>query len=537
MSEQKRHEEARSPRERLARMRRLVRRSLGYWKGSVLVLLVAGGLAAVGSSKIKEVYRSECTVIAKPRIRTDDRDDSSSSPDQLARQSARLKDMLTTRGRLESAIKRFGLYPETVAGKTMLDAVEQMKPHVGFRSLEGAQYVISVDGDAPATVQAVTDYLAESLIGDYAANDLDDLKREADFLGLEEQRALANLEDATRAVTVFLAAHPEFAVEARQAASTPFGPSPAAGIPLLPRLPREAAENDPELSALLRERMRLEGEARGAAATAKGPTTPAMGPGRPLDDQLGQAQADAELAAKRVAETQADLASKSNLTEDHPDMRAARMAAESSARQLHQARVKLASLQQIRVGGSGMSPGAGAMLPDEISQKLRQVDAQITTHRGQVARAQANRSMGDSQSSGSPSPLVAAVVALETDWQRMLRALNDAKLHHEDLKLRVERAKLALEAARAQANERMAVVEPPVRPTHPSRGARTNVAIAGAAMAWLLALAYATARASMDDTLVDADDIEALGVAPVLGVVPRSTRTPRTKEARTHATA
>jgi capsular polysaccharide biosynthesis protein len=85
----------------------------------------------------------------------------------------------------------------------------------------------------------------------------------------------------------------------------------------------------------------------------------------------------------------------------------------------------------------------------------------------------------------------------------------------------MERAKLALEASRAQASERMAIIDPPYKPTHPSKGGRTNVAIAGFAAAWLLAIAYALVRVTLDDTLVDADDVAALGIVPVLGVVPR----------------
>jgi uncharacterized protein involved in exopolysaccharide biosynthesis len=113
------------------------------------------------------------------------------------------------------------------------------------------------------------------------------------------------------------------------------------------------------------------------------------------------------------------------------------------------------------------------------------------------------------------------VVELETEWQRLLRALSDTRAHHDDLKLRAQRARLALEAAHAQASERMAIVDPPYRPTHPSKGGRTNIALAGLAMALLLAVAYASARASLDDTLIDADDVDALGLAPVLGVVPK----------------
>jgi capsular polysaccharide biosynthesis protein len=113
--------------------------------------------------------------------------------------------------------------------------------------------------------------------------------------------------------------------------------------------------------------------------------------------------------------------------------------------------------------------------------------------------------------------------------------MNEARTHQDDLKLRAERAKLAVEAARSQAAERMAIIDPPFQPTHPSKGARTNAAIAGLAMAVLLALGYATLRVSLDDTLVDADDIEGLAVAPVLGVVPRIGAGRTSKELRNAA--
>ncbi len=515
MVEQKGHEEARSPRERVARMRALAIRGLKYWKGSLFVLLLAGGTAYTVAVHIPRVYRSECTIIAKARIRTDDRDESSTSPDALARQAARLKDMLTTRARLESTIRKFDLYPDITATRTMLDAVEQMKPHVGFRSLEGGQYVISFDGDDPEKVRNVTQYLADSLIDQYAAGDLSDLQREADFLGEEEEHSLAGLETSTRALTLFLAAHPEFALEAKQAAATPFGPfgqnTGAAGIPLMPKLPADSATSDPDLAALLRERSRLEGEVRSATAVARG-LAPANASKKQLDDQIAQTQAEVEAAAKRVAETQADLASKSNLTEDHPDMRAARMAADAAARTLHETKVKLGALQQLAASGS--APDLSQAPPD-LSEKLHQVDAQIAARRARPASSSAT------DPHPPVNPVVRTVVELETDWQRLLRALNEAKNHHEDLKLRAERARLALGAAHAQASERMAVIDPPYRPTHPAKGKRATVAIGGLLMAWLLAIAYAVLRVTLDDTLVDADDVEALGIAGVLGVVPR----------------
>jgi hypothetical protein len=519
MVEQLRHEQAMSPREQVARARRLLRRGLKFWRGSLLLLL-AGGAGAIGvASQVPRVYRSECTIFAKARIRTDDRDDSATSPDAIARQSARLKDMLTTRGRLESAIRKYHLYPETIASRTMLDAAEQMKPHVGFRALEGGQFVISFDGGDPDTVKDVTGYLSESLITDYASGDLQDVQREADFLAHEEEGSLASLEEATKALTIFLADHPEFALEAKQAATTPFGPSATAGIPLLPTIGRAAAvPADPELAALYRERARLAGEARGTTAAANNEALVGVS-SRSADDPVAQAQGDLEAAAKRVAETQGDLASKSNLTEDHPDMRAARMAAESAARQLHEAKVRLAALQRLR--STGTQAGAPPLVSSDVKNKIRQVDAQIGARRAQLARAAPAGSAPGRSGAGPANPAVSAAVQLETDWQRLLRALSEAKSHHEDLKTRAQRAKLATEAARSEARERMAMVDPPFRPSHPAKGGRMNTGLAGVALAWLLAIAYATARAALDDTIVEALDVEMLAHAKLLGVVPK----------------
>jgi hypothetical protein len=107
----------------------------------------------------------------------------------------------------------------------------------------------------------------------------------------------------------------------------------------------------------------------------------------------------------------------------------------------------------------------------------------------------------------------------------MLRALGDARSHHDDLESRAERSRLALEAARANAKQRVAIVDPPFRPTHPSKGGRANAAIAGLALTMLAAVGYATLRVTLADLLVDRDDVEALGIVPVLGVVPRIGRT------------
>jgi hypothetical protein len=527
MAEQKGHEETRTPRERIARICTLIRRGLGYWRGMAAIGLVGAVIAVVFATQVKHVYRSECTILVKGGMRT--RGDNDTSMEAMTRQEARLKDMLTTRARLEGAIRTFHLYPQTVASRTMLDAVEGMKPHVGFRSIEGAQYVISFDGDTQDQVYEVTQYLADSLIDDYAEGDLRDLEREADFLAQQQHASLSGLEDATKALTQFLATHPEFAVEAQQAASTPFGAgAAAAGIPFMPKASKHAPDaaapvpSDPELAALWRERARLEGEARNASAAARGlPTTP-FASAKQVDDQIAQAQAEVEVAAKHVAETQADLASKSNLTEDHPDMRAARMAAEAAARRLHESKVKLETLHQLKANGAQAPTPVD--VPSELADKLRSIAAQIAARRAQLEKTASDGK--DAVVQPAPrQPPVPPVVELETEWQRMLRSLGDARSHHDDLESRAEQSRLALEAARADAKQRLAIVDPPFRPTHPTKGGRANAAIAGLVLTMLVAVGYATLHMTLADVLVDSDDVTALGIVPVLGTVPRIGRT------------
>jgi hypothetical protein len=520
-------------REKVDRFKVLARRALAYWRMS-LVLFVAGCAVALAVAwQVKRAYRSECTVLAKPRFRTDDKEESSDqSGPKLA---ARLKDMLTTRSRLESAIKAFKLYPQTTANKTMLDAADEMKPHVGFRPLDSGRYVISFDGEDANTVQLVTQFLADSLIDEYASGHLGDLKREADFLAQQEETSEDELEKATRELTIFLAAHPEFALEAKQAATvTPYGqPNPVAGIPLMPKLPKNTpATTDPELAALYRQRARLESEAKSASAPAASVQQPEPAPttNKALADQMAQAQADVETAAKRVAEAQADLATKANLTEDHPDMKAARLTADQAARQLHQAKVRLASLQQQQAsgaqGGAGSPYETPGRVPPEIAEKIRQVDGQIAARQKELKEAQGNAPAPSASGAPSAAPTVAvspgvsAVVELENNWQRLLRGLNEAKTRHDDLKLRAERAKLAVLAAQVTANEAMSVVEPAYRPSHPSKGGRTNAALIGLALSLFVATLYAAARVLFNDTLIDTADIEATKLIPVLGVVP-----------------
>ena len=113
------------------------------------------------------------------------------------------------------------------------------------------------------------------------------------------------------------------------------------------------------------------------------------------------------------------------------------------------------------------------------------------------------------------------LVQLETEWARLLRGASDAKAKDEDLRKSLERARLKTSAAEMTGGDQMEIIDPAYRPTRPARGGRTNAALAGFSIALFAAVAYAFTRVLTNDTILDAVDVEALNLIPVLGVVPR----------------
>jgi hypothetical protein len=183
-------------------------------------------------------------------------------------------------------------------------------------------------------------------------------------------------------------------------------------------------------------------------------------------------------------------------------------------------------LEQARKGSAAQADNASVGVPADLQKKLDDVNRLVAQRQAEIARTGAPGSGSASEGSAGATGSGALapsnpLVALETDWQRLLRATSDAKAAHDDLQRRMERASLRASAAEATGDAQMEIIDPAYRPTRPARGGRTNVALVGFALALLVSVAYAFTRVLTDDRLLDADDIEALGLVPVLGVVPR----------------
>ena len=534
-------------RERVDRAKLLARRGLAYWKTATLIFLIVGSIGIYLAMNTRRSYQSECIIGLRPGTRD--------SGEDSRKRTERLRDMLTTPSRLEQTIKKFSLYPRTVEKKGIRDAVDDMRPHVGFRSRESGRYYITFDaaeeGDftprmvpsrsslvpavssAPATAPAtnleardlvrdVTRELAESLIEEYSTGNFGAVKQDAEFLAAEVRASESSVEKTTRELTVFLSLHPEFAAQGQPGVSHPLPKAPK-DAPAAPRVADPALmalyQNDGQLAALYRQRARLESELRPAStAPAPAPAPQAAA----TQEQVAAAQSEVDTATKRVAEAQAEVASKAGrLTEEHPDMRASRGRAAQAAADLAQARNKLAALKAQQV-----SPSPGTAPDDanpELKAKLAEINAQIGNREAELKRNAAGTPPGPSPeppASQAPVPEVSPIVALETEWQRLVRAVSEARSRHDEVRKRYEVARLALQSAQA-ADQPLMVIEPAYRPTSPFKGGRTLVALGGLSVALVLALLYMTARVAFDDTIINAGDIETLRTIPLLGVIPR----------------
>jgi capsular polysaccharide biosynthesis protein len=89
------------------------------------------------------------------------------------------------------------------------------------------------------------------------------------------------------------------------------------------------------------------------------------------------------------------------------------------------------------------------------------------------------------------------------------------------LKGKLDAKRLEVGQAKSSTGDSMTIKEEATKPLEPSSGGRTKPFLLGSVLSAVVALAYAFGRVVFNDTLIDAADIEALQVVPVLGIVPR----------------
>ena len=318
---------------------------------------------------------------------------------------------------------------------------------------------------------------------------------------------------------MFLAAHPEFAVEAKQAAA-PFGPSPTSRHPSRDQREQGAARRRPGRRcragrALPRVRAPRRRGARASGAARTGP--PIAATGKQIDEQLAQAQglrrgggqAGRRGAGRPGVEVEPHRGPPGHARGAHGGRCRRAPASRGEGRRTP------ASSNSRRAACCAAGP---AQVPPEVAEKLRQVNGQIATRRAQLAKSQARspRQRAGREPRGHGRRRARDRVAATAPRPRRgsIRAMTTSSSEPSEPSSR-SRPRTCRPTSRWPSS-----IPPFVRPI-PSKGGRTNTALAGLRDGASWWRSRTRPRASPSTTrLIDADDIEALGLLPVLCVVP-----------------
>jgi uncharacterized protein involved in exopolysaccharide biosynthesis len=457
-----------------------VRRAARFWPTVPIVLAVGGVACALFFLIRKPSYRSETVVLYSQGT------SASESPEQsgAARNvTVRMKELLMSRPKLERVVAEFGLYPEVRRDLGAAETVEELKKHVDFRAPGGDTFSIAFVGRSPIEAQKVTARLAGLVIEQDAELRRKQAGETRDFLVAEKAKTEATLRAAERDLAAFMAKHPRFALDTTPLATgaairaTSVAPSPASGGRVsLNTLRAPAASGGITSSAL--------------ANSAAQPS---------LDADSDFARANAALVAAR-----SHLAEQlERYTPAHPDVRAAASAVE-------RAESRVAALPPVQRAPMPAPTPVEPATSVERKPTVASVSSTPTRPSEPVAPSSSATSGRD------------VVVALETDWLKLTRAVTEARQRQDQVESALFKADILASSASGGHGLQMTIIDPAFLPARPEPPGRTLIAAIFLAASLAFGVVLTLLRAILDDRIFDARD--ASGPAEFLVEVPRNSR-------------
>ena len=150
-----------------------------------------------------------------------------------------------------------------------------------------------------------------------------------------------------------------------------------------------------------------------------------------------------------------------------------------------------------------------------LENQLKRINDEIAEYK----RHQAERS-------AQPTPVASSVVALEAEWTRLQREMNDARERLAVAQESEDKAPAPESAAAIARSSPLVVIDPAYVPGHEEWPARSFLIATGVAASLVLGLLLALVLALLDDRVYDRVDIERIGL-PLLSVVPRGATSER----------
>jgi len=476
-----------TPRDQIERILDVLRRSTRYLWLIVAVTVVGGGLAIMFALSRPYQYESETVLLYREMI------SQSVLQGREVVQSAnvlssRYKEMLMARSNLVEVVKKFQLFPGVVEGEGEVAASDELRTRVSFRDKGAGTFRIAYKGDTPEEAQKVTQFLAERLKQEDSRLRREQADQTKVFLVGQKDTASTELRDRERKLAQFLIKHPEFAEEGSG--------SGAAGSAVRAAQKGKSSGGDPKLSALERQRRRI-------VARLKNPDAPPPPPreAQPEPGELREARRDVEAATRTLQERLGQL------TEKHPDVVSARTQLAEAQQRLRRIESGLPAVPEVEAVLTGPVDRAA------LQRELDKVDREIAAYRATAG----------STAAATRSQVADDVVSLETDWANLNRAVEEGRERVSTLEARVFTADITASSEIAEAAQ-LGVIDEAYLPPKPAGKPRKLLAIAGTAAFAGLGLALALGLALIDDRIYRRHDVDRVGFAPVLIVVPAERR-------------
>jgi len=462
-----------------------------------LITIIGAGLSIALAMTQKPSYSSEAVLLYQEKI-----SQSVLQGRDVAKggrtQSARFKEMLLSRATLSNVIEEFGLYPSIVASQGTVAAAEKLRLLVEFRDRGAGTFRIAFRGETAEQAQQVTARLASLLQDKDESVRREQAEQTKKFLENEKAGAENSLYEAESAFAVFASRHPEFVVE------TSAGGVGGAGASI--RAANEKSSKKPGRSRIdtLRQAAR---RLRNRIANPDAPVVaPSIRPGRRVESPAMQR------ARSDLADAKRSFQDKSNrFTPKHPDVIAAKNNLAEVTRRLRQLEAATKSSSRAPVAPTITATTSVSDLKKELSR----IESEIS-----------RLSASNSDAKPEKNDIANELVNLETEYARLQRQVDVASQRLSSLESRVFTAEIAASSAFAEA-AKLVVIDEAYLPTRPAGKGRKVLAMAGTVVFMCLGCGLAIGLALLDDRVYRRGDIDDLGIAPVLVVIPKSKKQKR----------
>jgi uncharacterized protein involved in exopolysaccharide biosynthesis len=492
-------------RDQLTLLLDLLRRAMRHFWLVAIIVIVGSGLSVALALSQKPQYDSEAVLLYQEKI-----SQSALQGRDVARGNrttgARFKEMLLSRTNLSAIVEEFSLYPDVVESSGTIAAAEKLRMLVDFSDRGAGTYKISYRGSSPEEAQQITSRLAGLL------QDKDDSirKEQAEqtkiFLEGEKVNAENKLLEAESEFAAFVTKHPEFVAEVTASGTAGVGASIRAANT---KSAKRTTGGSSKLGALQRAAKRLKDRIANPDAAVSAPTTARAR--RVESPALQQARRD-------LTEAKRNYDDKINrFTPKHPDVIASNNSVAEAKRRV--TRLKAAE-----------PPPASSVTRVGATASIRDLRKELGRIEGEISRLRAS-STSEAGAKESTNTIANDLVSLETEHARLQRRVSVGTQRLSSLEARVFTAEITASSEFAEA-AKLVIIEKAFLPARPAGKGRKIIALAGTFVFTFIGCFLAIGLALIDDRVYRRADIDDLGIAPVLIVIPKAKKRSRWRRAK-----